>query len=1092
MAKLVKTTIHVNGIEIKQFHQFSLNQGIFAHHTFKLVCPAEVLDDIKSTPLSKSKNLIGTSFKIKIENFEGSATPLQFLGLVTQVEAAKYNGHSGDVIVSGYSPTILMDNAPHCKSWEDKNFQYIASEVINDFPKNLLLSNIQPTFSGNILYAVQYKETAWQFLNRLAATYGEWLLYTGKELSVAPLKSEKAILTYGSNLSHLATSMQLRPGNFSQVAHDYTNTTTYESSPKDIAQLTGLDKELGSYAYTQSDDFFADSPKAYNASFVTNQKELDVMTNKRAAAQASNLVRFNGASTHFGVQLGNTIEVNNNHGSYIIIEVNHSCNGIGNYSNEFIAIPETIKVPPVTNYAEPYAESQSAVVTDNYDAEGMGRIRVRFHWMNQDEKTPWIRMMMPHAGGGKGTFFIPEKKEEVIVAFENNSPTKPYVQGTLYNSKQNNSFSTENNDIKIIQTKSGTKIKMNDAEGSILVEDPSGNTWLMDGKGNINVAAPNDINMTVGKNMNVNIGSNMNVNIGNSLTYNVGNQALFNVFQKMFVNTPILQQLITTYFHTQAGKALINSEDEIKIESKNMHIAGREELFMHSEESAIINSKGKAEMKGQEGNNFTNNPVSYEVVKPKIAAKCLVQFRPKKGWKGEECGFDWMRLGETSTFGDTDYETTVSKQMTTVAPIVAVTDINAFNGNYVTNAALYNTLKNDYTPHVIPWKFKKDSTGNELKDATGNKIPADYFCSWVSLFPKEILAADKKTTKASGFSNTKTKLSLIIEIDEEPDYLEFEDNKNFTITPKRIEVKGKGKGVHTFDDHVTIECLKESKTDQAIVLNAIKKGVAPAPDTKLLAGQFKVWANDATKRKEKEVVIVAVKTSVSGAGIGGTGNTTGQDTLFNKYLRQSLIDLKIHNETLDLSADTNFQPGGNYVTGGGQIVSDYYNSPTMKPAGFISMHTYLANRLLAQVAAADTKNPNKYNGVFIAFYMGENGGLIDNNAFNGLNGYSTNDHKYVVMFPSMNVSTASHEFLHSFHLPHTFTNSEADSDAFCTYKYATTENIMDYSHRISQDRFALWHWQWTKANAAVPAKAAPKAKPPVPPKKVPPKKPSKK
>jgi type VI secretion system secreted protein VgrG len=523
MAKLVKTTIHINGVEVKQFHQFSLNQGIFAHHTFKLVCPAEVLDDIKSTPLSKSKNLIGTSFKVKIENFDGKDTPLQFLGLVTQVEAAKYNGHSGDAIISGYSPTILMDNSPHCKSWQDQTINSIATEVFNVFSKNLLAPNLQAAYNTKIPYTVQYKETAWQFMNRLAATYGEWLFYTGEKVCLGPLQPKTAQLTYGSNLSHLSVALQLRPGNFAQVAYDYNNTTTHESSPRGIAQRAGLNS-LGNHSYNKSNEFFDVASKVYNASFVDNPDQLNEMTNTRAAAQASNLVRFNGASTHFGVQLGNAVGVDNNHGSYTIVEVTHSCNGIGNYSNEFIAIPETIKVPPATNYSEPYCETQSAIVLENFDEQGLGRIRVQFKWMNQSEKTPWIRMMMPHAGGGKGAFFIPEKGEEVMVAFENNNPTKPYVQGAMYNSSQNNGFSNKNNDIKIIQTRSGHIIELNDAgEGtSITIKDIGGNSIFLDTIGkNITVTAPETMTFNA-KNMVVNVEENLTTTVGKDMKTTVG------------------------------------------------------------------------------------------------------------------------------------------------------------------------------------------------------------------------------------------------------------------------------------------------------------------------------------------------------------------------------------------------------------------------------------------------------------------------------------------------------------------------------------------------------------------------------------------
>lgn len=50
--------------------------------------------------------------------------------------------------------------------------------------------------------------------------------------------------------------------------------------------------------------------------------------------------------------------------------------------------------------------------------------------------------------------------------------------------------------LRSIQTKSGIKVLMNDAERSVTIEDPSGNVYFMDGQGNINVTAPNKITMS--------------------------------------------------------------------------------------------------------------------------------------------------------------------------------------------------------------------------------------------------------------------------------------------------------------------------------------------------------------------------------------------------------------------------------------------------------------------------------------------------------------------------------------------------------------------------------------------------------------------
>jgi uncharacterized protein involved in type VI secretion and phage assembly len=170
-----------------------------------------------------------------------------------------------------------------------------------------------------------------------------------------------------------------------------------------------------------------------------------------------------------------------------VLSVNHYFDGHGNYNNDFSAVPAGIKTPPVKSALMPFSETQSALVTDNFDPKGLGRIRVKFHWMNGAEKTPWIRVTSPHGGQDKGMYFMPEVGEEVIVGFEGGSPTKPYMIGSVYHGKANNSFGNAGNDVKALQTRSGTKIIMNDKEGSILVEDKDGNSILLDGKGNITV-----------------------------------------------------------------------------------------------------------------------------------------------------------------------------------------------------------------------------------------------------------------------------------------------------------------------------------------------------------------------------------------------------------------------------------------------------------------------------------------------------------------------------------------------------------------------------------------------------------------------------
>jgi uncharacterized protein involved in type VI secretion and phage assembly len=227
----------------------------------------------------------------------------------------------------------------------------------------------------------------------------------------------------------------------------------------------------------------------------------------RAATESSNMVRFSGTSVHPGAQLGTVVSVkgrtgfslnDESYGDFTIISVTHRTDDQGNYTNDFIAVPSTIKIPPVTGYADPHCETQSALVTDNHDPKGLGRVRVRFHWMKPAEKTPWVRVTSPHGGGGKGMFFIPEVGEEVIVGFEGDSAVKPYIIGTVYHGKANNAFSNAGNDVKALQTRSGNRLVLNDAASSVLLSDGAGNNTFHDGKGNIITTSSESIKLQCG------------------------------------------------------------------------------------------------------------------------------------------------------------------------------------------------------------------------------------------------------------------------------------------------------------------------------------------------------------------------------------------------------------------------------------------------------------------------------------------------------------------------------------------------------------------------------------------------------------------
>jgi phage protein D len=73
------------------------------------------------------------------------------------------------------------------------------------------------------------------------------------------------------------------------------------------------------------------------------------------------------------------------------------------------------------------------VVTDNKDPENMGRVKVKYPWLDDILTSYWARTVSQMAGSSRGMFNLPEIGDEVLVAFEMGEITSPYVLGMLWN-----------------------------------------------------------------------------------------------------------------------------------------------------------------------------------------------------------------------------------------------------------------------------------------------------------------------------------------------------------------------------------------------------------------------------------------------------------------------------------------------------------------------------------------------------------------------------------------------------------------------------------------------------------------------------------
>ena len=141
-----------------------------------------------------------------------------------------------------------------------------------------------------------------------------------------------------------------------------------------------------------------------------------------------------------------------------------------------------------------------AVVLEIKDPDNQGRVKITLPWSPdaQDGRyEAWARVATMFAGNNRGSWFIPDVGDEVLIAFEQGNVRRPYVLGGLWNGRDQapeTMDSAGNNYKKVLCSRNGIKITLDDQDGQekLLLETPGGQkVTLKDGPGVIEVIDSN-------------------------------------------------------------------------------------------------------------------------------------------------------------------------------------------------------------------------------------------------------------------------------------------------------------------------------------------------------------------------------------------------------------------------------------------------------------------------------------------------------------------------------------------------------------------------------------------------------------------------
>ncbi|MBU0982429.1 MAG: type VI secretion system Vgr family protein [candidate division Zixibacteria bacterium] len=523
ISTIATTDVVIDGRKIEyDISRVELRQYIHKHHVLRVEIRERAEDTTRD--LTDYSAYLGKSISLNITPSGGTVQAgdkLNFVGLVTRIDQSDSIDAIKVTTVIAHSPTVSMDGAGQNKFFKEMSASDIISQVLGEY--QITRGTVDASGSRSE-FTVQYRESDYDFVMRLAAGYGKYAFYDGDKFHVTtPTASSAVTLTWRETLGSFSIRLGTAPREFAAQTYNYVQNKTFEqdsSSLSDQAALSGVSKASAD----ASKKIFKKSGYSASAKVVADARALDDVLKRDRSRAMGQMVSCVGESDVPALKVGHCIKVrglDKVDGDYLIHELTHLITPTGGYRNSFTGRPLDISFPPGYSKLPTGTQMQSARVVDNQDPDQLGRVKVKFPWLDSDD-TVWLRVMTPHAGKDRGFYFLPEVDDEVLVGFEFGSPHYPIVLGSLFNKDSAPSGDVQNssNDIKAITTKGGSTIQITDTGGSeeILIATSGGDKITLSAGGpTVTLETSGDVIIKSGANLNLEAGGQMSIKASGSL-----------------------------------------------------------------------------------------------------------------------------------------------------------------------------------------------------------------------------------------------------------------------------------------------------------------------------------------------------------------------------------------------------------------------------------------------------------------------------------------------------------------------------------------------------------------------------------------------
>ena len=464
-----------------------------------------------------------------------------FKGIITR-HGVKIRSSYSQLLVECKDVAVKMTVGQKSKFFIDKKDNEAIEEMLSAYPD--ITATVDETSVQN-KQLVQYQATDWDFMISRTDANGLVCLVSNGSLTITKPSldgSTLATLLYGATIVELDAEMDGReqPKSVKAVAWD--------AASQEIIEATGSEPdwtENGNIPGSELADVIGLETTTY---YHTGQLPPDELQNWADAqllrdrmAKIRGRIKFQGMATVLpGVILELAGVGDRLNGKIYVTGVRHElsngnwlCDAQFGLSPDWLTKQREVSYPAASGLLPAVRGLQIGVVTGLEDPDGENRVQIKLPTVSTKEEGIWARIATLDAGDQRGTFFLPEVGDEVIVGFLNEDPRFAIILGMVNSSNKPAPLTASdqnpekgyvsrqklklifNDDKKIvsIETPGGQKITLSDDDKKLSLNDQHGNSLTLSGSG-ITIDSAGELILKAKKDINVDGKMSINVKAG--------------------------------------------------------------------------------------------------------------------------------------------------------------------------------------------------------------------------------------------------------------------------------------------------------------------------------------------------------------------------------------------------------------------------------------------------------------------------------------------------------------------------------------------------------------------------------------------------